>query len=217
MPCLLILDRRAKRTVEAPDWVGRAYHGATPLGSGSYARVFGCLDGRALKLTNDSATMNLARRLALDPTPGFYRVLRLSRLRAPRPFMAVSMPVLRPLCGWRRAAVAAAYSKALVAAARSHGFLGTSARGARAFAQAMSDRVGEAPLSSFSASICRHLAASTIRNKQGIALRGALLSLAKFCQSHHCDIDLVGLDNWMMDDDGALVLSDPVVRKAYAF
>lgn len=217
MSCLLILNRRAKQTALAPDWVGRAYHGAVPLGEGSYARVFGCLDGYALKLTTDPATMSLARRLALDPTPGFYRVRRLSLLRlAAGPFMAVSMPILRALRGWRRAAIDRAYKDALLRAARLHGYPGSTLRGARAFARALAHS-SDSPLSAFSACICLQLAASTRPNPQGRDLRGALLCLAAFCEDNDCDIDLMGLDNWMIDDEGSLVLNDPVVRKAYAF
>lgn len=217
MSCILALDRRAKHTVEAPDWVGKAYEGAVPLGEGSYARVYCCADGYALKLTNDVATMNLARRLALAPTPGFYRVRRLSHLRrAPGPFMAVSMPILARVGGWRRASIAKAYKRALVQACRQHGYSGSTVRGARAFAGAMANATDE-PLSSFSASICLHLAASMAPNEQGRSLRDALVSLAQFCEAQLCDIDLMGMDNWMLDDAGRLVLNDPVVHKALAF
>ena len=130
--------------------------------------------------------------------------------------MAVSMPILRRISGWRRKAIATAYREALLRACRLHGYTGSNFQGARAFAKDMAIE-SDAPLSSFSACICIQLAAATLPNEQGFALRDALLSLAEFCESQSCDIDLMGLDNWMMDDAGRLVLNDPVVHKAYAF
>jgi hypothetical protein len=61
------------------------------------------------------------------------------------------------------------------------------------------------------------LAALCLPTPAGRALRGTLFELAIFCEQFGCDVDLRGWDNWMLDADGALRLSDPVISKAYEF
>lgn len=216
MSKLMKISSRSK-TMRAPNWVVDAINGAALIGHGSYAKVYGCKDGSALKITSDAATISLASRLALSPLPGFAPVWRASPLKNSRkPCMAVSMPKLSRMNPWQLAAVLRAYHESLVATCRLHGFRGHLLESARRFAQQYACS-SSLPRSSFSACLCIQLASRCRPNPQGEQLRRALTELASFCEAECFDIDLMGFDNWMVDDQGALVLTDPVVRKAYRF
>lgn len=204
----------------APAWVARSMRGATPLGRGSYASVYGCSDGTALKITADGATIALARHLRKRPTLGLPLVRRASILRLPgrsaSALMAIKSPLLTPLRSWRRLSVRAAYDAALVQACRSRGFRGRDPAGARVHAIELAAS-NPGPLPEFSADICERLALSCVENQQGARMARALRELGRFCVSARCDIDLTNMPNWMVDADGRLTLSDPVVAKAHAF
>lgn len=216
MSRLIKLGRRSK-PLQAPNWVAKAIEGAMEIGHGSYAKVYSCHDGSALKITRDKATMMLATRLAKQPFPGFVPVFRASTLRDTRAAtMAVSMPKLTRLKVWQRKSIAKTYAKALVATCRMHGFTGKTLAKARIFAKAYAC-ASPSPRSEFSACLCLQIAVQCRATEQGASLRQALCQLAWFCETHRCDIDLMGLDNWMLDDQGRLTLTDPVVHKAYAF
>ena len=213
----LVKLTRGARAFEAPNWVADAIDGALAIGNGSYARVYGCKDGSALKITRDRATMSLAKKLARSPLPGFAPVWRASHLTmAKGKSLAVSMPTLFPLNSRQAASVKAIYGQSLAAACRLFGFEGSRAREARIFACKYAAQ-SESPRSSFSACLCIQIASRCLPNPQGSDLRRSLIELASFCETFGCDIDLLFTDNWMADENGRLVLSDHVVHKAYAF
>ncbi len=130
--------------------------------------------------------------------------------------MAVSMPKLAKMKPWQRECIKKTYATALIVTCIAHGFSGHTLRNARAFAKQYAC-ASPLPRSEFSACLCIQIAAQCRATAQGAALRQALCQLAWFCENHRCDIDLMGMDNWMVDDQGRLTLSDPVVEKAYAF
>jgi hypothetical protein len=140
----------SSKALGAPLWVADAIDGAHLLGEGSFARVFGCRDGSALKITRDPATIGLARRLVQGQSaPGFAPVLRACMLEGRRiPRMAVSMPTLSALPACWRAELALIYGRALLSAARLHGSkastLAGARRWARRFARATPKAIGRA-------------------------------------------------------------------------
>lgn len=216
LDALIRLSPRSK-DLRAPLWVAQALDGARLLGQGSYASVFGCQDGLALKITRDPATQALARRLQGRRLGGFAPVLRagmLERRRQPR--MAVAMPTLTALPPMWRREIRLIYGQALLAAARRQGSHASTVRGAKAWACRLACKSPQ-PQSDFSASLCEELARLCLPSPAGRSLRVALLALARFCQEFGCDVDLMSADNWMLDRRGNLRLSDPVARKAYAF
>jgi hypothetical protein len=110
----------------------------------------------------------------------------------------------------------AVYKQALIRTCMLHGFSGRGYPKAAEFAAQLAGKDKEATFG-FSSCLCIQMAALCLPTPSGESLRCALLELAKFCISERCDVDLMGMDNWMLDATGALTLSDPVVHKAYAF
>jgi len=217
MSNLIHLGARRAKPLQAPYWVAKAMDGAQQIGQGSYAKVYSCHDGSTLKITRDKATMMLASRLAKQPFPGFCPVFRASTMQNTRtPTMAFSMPKLTRLNAWQRQSISKTYAMALLNTCRLHGFTGKSAATARIFATSYACS-SPLPCCEFSAVLCLQMAVQCRATEQGTALRQALCQLAWFCETYQCDIDLMGMDNWMLDDTGRLTLTDPVVHKAYAF
>lgn len=212
----IILEPRAK-PIMAPNWVARSIDGSCLLGKGSYASVYGCKDGSALKITRDMATYRLAKRLSKKPVRGLPRVLRACWLdSAKTPTMAISMQRLSRLPRPLQIKLFAVYKQALIRTCNLHGFKGQGYAKASKFASELAGKVAEATFG-FSSCLCIQMAALCLPTPSGENLRRALIELSNFCIFARCDVDLMGMDNWMLDASGALTLSDPVVHKAYAF
>ena len=219
MSKLIKLSNRATSTFEAPNWVADAIDGSSHAGEGSYARVYICKDGSALKITKDKATIRLIKHLIQNPWDGFPPISRASPLRINKDtLLAVSMQQLYPLprSGWRARSIRTMYNQALLATCKKFGFETERVQDARRFTRNFTATRIE-PCTDFSSQLCRELASQCLHNPSGRHLRKSLLNLASFCEIFQCDIDLISTDNWMINLEGHLFLSDPVVHKAYIF
>lgn len=189
-------DRPLRLGADCPPELLRLLEGARFAAAGSYAYVF-VTATRAVKFTTDAATIALARTLKAHPCPALPRVYLVHERaaycqRSRRWLTAVCTERLWPLARTEQATVQAMYSQA--------------ARAARVF------RAKGAPARSLVI-----LTALLRSNAPNPRLRRGLLRLRRFVRRTRYSIDLCVRTNWMRNRRGQLVLSDPVVWRAFQF